>query len=183
MSEMGRSSLKMCQQIVKNGFIENVNHCTKQDLLEVIYIFSRHFQNSENFKEDFENHLAKFSQFFEEQKDSQKGNRTEKLDAICKVCGDSAKNHNHYGSIVCYPCRAFFRRESQKTRRYSCINNDKNCQITAINRKLCPFCRYEKCIREGMKPNWIMTEMERREAELKKKNKIKQITSYEKRMK
>ena len=28
----------------------------------------------------------------------------------CKVCGSDANDHLHYGSIVCYSCRAFFRR-------------------------------------------------------------------------
>ena len=31
----------------------------------------------------------------------------------CKVCGSDANDHLHYGSIVCYSCRAFFRRIGQ----------------------------------------------------------------------
>ena len=28
----------------------------------------------------------------------------------CSVCGDSAPDHVHYGSVTCFSCRAFFRR-------------------------------------------------------------------------
>ncbi len=28
----------------------------------------------------------------------------------CRVCGDVANDHVHYGGVSCYSCRAFFRR-------------------------------------------------------------------------
>ena len=33
---------------------------------------------------------------------------------ICKVCGDSASAHIHYGGRSCPSCRAFFRRSVKK---------------------------------------------------------------------
>ena len=53
-------------------------------------------------------------------KGSARARNTHKLpNAIfCKVCGDTASKHSHYGGNSCYSCRAFFRRaveaESQR---------------------------------------------------------------------
>jgi hypothetical protein len=40
----------------------------------------------------------------------------------CRVCGDKAIAHMHYGGICCYSCKAFFRRavQSGKDKKYKC---------------------------------------------------------------
>ena len=41
-----------------------------------------------------------------------------KLAYFCKVCGDKASNHTHYGGRSCHSCRAFFRRTVEVLSRY-----------------------------------------------------------------
>ena len=44
----------------------------------------------------------------------------EKTD-LCKVCGDKAGAHHHYGGRSCLGCRAFFRRSVKKFQKYVLI--------------------------------------------------------------
>ena len=111
----------------------------------------------------------------------------------CKVCGSDANDHLHYGSIVCYSCRAFFRRivANQKEPGACQFNyGGQKCEVTPKTRSTCPFCRFAKCLEMGMQREWVMTEVDKEER--KKKNElIKQVgkkdrnmplTSYESRM-
>ena len=73
----------------------------------------------------------------------------------CFVCGSTSKPgqdfiHN-YGGIVCYGCRAFFRRshQSTKTTNYVCKNSS-CCPVATENRQSCKSCRYTRCLRAGM---------------------------------
>jgi len=77
----------------------------------------------------------------------------------CKVCGDLAVAHMHYGGVCCYSCKAFFRRATQtgKDKKYKC-KSDKQCTITYTNRRSCQFCRFNKCLEIGMKPNWVLSD-------------------------
>ena len=36
------------------------------------------------------------------------------LSERCRVCGDGAVNHLHYGVVTCFSCRVFFRRAVEK---------------------------------------------------------------------
>lgn len=88
----------------------------------------------------------------------------------CSVCGDHAPEHIHYGSITCFSCRAFFRRSVPKAHLYVCPGG-KACEIGVGTRKNCQFCRYQACLRSGMRPSWVLTENEKRERmEKKRKN-------------
>ena len=62
----------------------------------------------------------------------------------CTVCGEVSNNHHtHYGALVCYSCRAFFRRANQsnlKNNAYIC-KYEARCEINATNRKKCQKCR------------------------------------------
>ena len=79
----------------------------------------------------------------------------------CAVCQEVSNNHHtHYGALVCYSCRAFFRRANQsnaKSSGYVC-KYDNRCDITSSNRKKCQKCRYERCVAVGMDPSLVLTE-------------------------
>ena len=80
----------------------------------------------------------------------------------CKVCGEMAGRHSYYGGEVCPSCRAFFRRSVQSgyNNSYSCVR-DGNCSVTLKTRKNCQFCRYNLCLKSGMKTTWVLSEEER----------------------
>jgi hypothetical protein len=82
---------------------------------------------------------------------------------MCAVCGEPAGKHSYYGGQVCTSCRAFFRRSVQSGCHltFCCINKYVNCKIKLSTRKNCQACRYDKCLRAGMRPNWILSEEER----------------------
>ena len=89
-------------------------------------------------------------------------NRTE-LTEICSVCGAPGSSHQHYGklkqlkafllktsfsgAIVCYSCRAFFRRGIQ--RKYRCSFNTNSCELNAFSRVTCKKCRFDRCLAAG----------------------------------
>jgi len=80
----------------------------------------------------------------------------------CKICHEQAAKHIHYGAMTCFSCRAFFRRSIQNktAAAYACRRN-KMCEINLKTRKNCQFCRYQKCLKVGMKPTWVLSEEER----------------------
>ncbi|RUS84791.1 hypothetical protein EGW08_007475 [Elysia chlorotica] len=83
-------------------------------------------------------------------------NRKEKPEAVepaegqllCKVCGDIA-NGIHFGVITCEGCKKFFRRGLKENRSYTC-KGSMHCSINPRMRNNCRFCRYQKCLLEGM---------------------------------
>ena len=82
---------------------------------------------------------------------------------FCYVCHEEApreKDHyNNYGGIVCLSCRAFFRRTHQnKTLPNFQCKFGSNCVLTPTNRRKCQKCRYQKCVKTGMKPEAVLTE-------------------------
>uniref|UniRef100_T1J198 Hormone receptor 4 n=1 Tax=Strigamia maritima TaxID=126957 RepID=T1J198_STRMM len=72
---------------------------------------------------------------------------------ICMICDDKATGL-HYGIITCEGCKGFFKRTVQNKRIYTCVA-DGNCEITKAQRNRCQFCRFQKCLRQGMWLNWI----------------------------
>jgi len=77
----------------------------------------------------------------------------------CKVCGDQAIAHMHYGGICCYSCKAFFRRavQSGKDKKYRC-KSDGECSVAINNRRGCQKCRFQKCLLIGMVPSWVLSD-------------------------
>jgi len=69
--------------------------------------------------------------------------------SICAVCGDEASGYN-YEALTCEACKRFFRLSVENKRKYSCIYKEE-CDINKETRKNCRFCRYNKCIKVGMK--------------------------------
>ena len=99
-------------------------------------------------------------------------------ETVCKVCGDKASDHVHYGSIVCYSCRAFFRRIAVKGSEPTVCNNIgtevNHCPMNKKMRHLCPLCRFQKCLQVGMKTSWVMTKEDK--TEMREKAAIKRLT-------
>ena len=51
---------------------------------------------------------------------------------------------------------------------------DRNCEITKKSRKKCQYCRYQACLKAGMRPAWVSNEEEAMRL-LKTKNKKKKL--------
>lgn len=80
---------------------------------------------------------------------------------ICFVCKDVAKpgqeHLRNYGGIVCYSCRAFWRRSHQVSRRPNFVCKKSNqCTISVATRRRCQKCRYERCLSAGMNPDAVL---------------------------
>ena len=82
---------------------------------------------------------------------------------ICYVCQEQAKpgseHLRNYGGIVCYSCRAFWRRSHQKTKspNFVCKKGGR-CPVTVATRRRCKKCRYVRCLRAGMIPEAVLDE-------------------------
>ncbi|KAK7895820.1 hypothetical protein WMY93_021145 [Mugilogobius chulae] len=68
---------------------------------------------------------------------------------LCPVCGDRVSGY-HYGLLTCESCKGFFKRTVQNNKGYVCVENQK-CRIDKAQRKRCPFCRFQKCLKVGMR--------------------------------
>ncbi|KAK0405269.1 hypothetical protein QR680_017889 [Steinernema hermaphroditum] len=74
---------------------------------------------------------------------------------ICAICGAPARCL-HYDVMSCIGCKSFFRRTIVLGKVYECIDRKKaRCEINYENVRFCQFCRFEKCIRMGMKAELI----------------------------
>ncbi|XP_059164712.1 uncharacterized protein LOC131947508 isoform X2 [Physella acuta] len=67
---------------------------------------------------------------------------------LCKVCGDIA-NGVHFGVTTCEGCKKFFRRGLKENKTYTCKASN-HCSINPRMRNNCRYCRYQKCLHEGM---------------------------------
>lgn len=75
--------------------------------------------------------------------------RQQLLAEPCPICGDRISGF-HYGLFSCESCKGFFKRTVQNKKNYVCIRGAQ-CPITIATRKKCPACRFEKCLKMGMK--------------------------------
>merc|ERR1712110_716682 len=95
---------------------------------------------------------------------------------LCLVCGDKATGY-HFNAMTCEGCKGFFRRSVKNSRRFACAYRNE-CDITPHNRRKCQSCRYNKCIKIGMKSDCVLND---HELEEKRKviirNRIKRTTS------
>ncbi|CAF2355973.1 unnamed protein product [Rotaria sp. Silwood2] len=89
---------------------------------------------------------------------------------ICSICSGPAHGYN-FDAITCESCKAFFRRNALKSNgELKCRLNNGRCVITVSTRKRCKACRLAKCLEQGMRADWILTDEER----LNKRKKIEE---------
>ena len=83
------------------------------------------------------------------------------LTYLCPVCGNQNGRHAHYGGYSCPSCRAFFRRSvlSKAYLIFGCGSG--NCKINSKSWRSCKWCRFQKCLRSGMRPEWVLDKKER----------------------
>ncbi|CAI5454820.1 unnamed protein product [Caenorhabditis angaria] len=67
----------------------------------------------------------------------------------CGICGDKASGL-HYGIHTCEGCKGFFKRTVQNKRVYECVVRAGHCVIDKKHRNRCQYCRFQKCLRQGM---------------------------------
>jgi hypothetical protein len=86
-------------------------------------------------------------------------------DRPCGVCGNKAGQHCHYGAAVgvCDSCRVFFRRavQSGNYSKFACTNADKS-GWSAKSCTSCQWCRYQNCLKAGMKVDSVLMGYQKR---------------------
>ena len=65
------------------------------------------------------------------------------------MCGDKISGF-HYGIFSCESCKGFFKRTVQNKKNYVCLRGAQ-CPVSIATRKKCPACRFDKCLKTGMK--------------------------------
>ncbi|KAG8237229.1 hypothetical protein J437_LFUL013730 [Ladona fulva] len=75
--------------------------------------------------------------------------RQQLINSPCPVCGDKISGF-HYGIFSCESCKGFFKRTVQNRKNYVCLRGSA-CPVAVATRKKCPACRFDKCLRTGMK--------------------------------
>lgn len=95
---------------------------------------------------------------------------------ICLVCSDKATGY-HFNAMTCEGCKGFFRRSVKNSRRFACAYRNE-CEITPNNRRKCQACRYNKCVKIGMKSDCVLNDDELEEKrQVIIKNRIKRMKS------
>ena len=72
---------------------------------------------------------------------------------LCAICQDVATNQQ-FGVTSCDACKRFFMRIVQTNKQTKCRLNE-SCPIDKSTRSNCTYCRYDKCLREGMQPGLV----------------------------
>ncbi|KAK6636825.1 hypothetical protein RUM43_010488 [Polyplax serrata] len=75
--------------------------------------------------------------------------RQQLINSPCPICSDKISGF-HYGIFSCESCKGFFKRTVQNRKNYVCLRGSQ-CPVTIATRKKCPACRFEKCLKMGMK--------------------------------
>nr|AAC80008.1 retinoic acid X receptor [Tripedalia cystophora] len=79
----------------------------------------------------------------------------------CSVCSDKAYV-KHYGVFACEGCKGFFKRSVRNNRKYSCLGK-RHCDTDKKSRNRCQYCRFQKCVQVGMKPEAVQDETLKKE--------------------
>ncbi|PIC24794.1 hypothetical protein B9Z55_017976 [Caenorhabditis nigoni] len=87
----------------------------------------------------------------------------------CQICASAKHIDSRYGAdSTCAACASFFRRivNLKKSENLKCRNLSEKCLDQQFldpdknSKKLCKFCRYQKCLKIGMEPEWSTQESE-----------------------
>lgn len=81
------------------------------------------------------------------------------IKAVCSICGDKASG-KHYGVNSCEGCKGFFKRTVRKDLTYTC-RDTKQCIVDKRQRNRCQYCRYHKCLSNGMKREAVQDERQK----------------------
>lgn len=84
---------------------------------------------------------------------------------VCAICGDKASG-KHYGVASCEGCKGFFKRTVRKDLTYTCRDLSK-CVVDKRQRNRCQYCRYHKCLSNGMKREAVQEERQKYQQQLK----------------
>ncbi|CAL2045539.1 unnamed protein product [Caenorhabditis brenneri] len=85
---------------------------------------------------------------------------------MCLICGDAADSL-HFGALSCRACAAFFRRKVAG-RRNIFRRCDRQCKVDTGMRKLCASCRYDKCLKVGMRESAVLSRLAQKNQNYKK---------------
>lgn len=108
-------------------------------------ILSRHDEEPKREGEDVLADLAQHSALT-----AQTGiSRQQLINSPCPICGDKISGF-HYGIFSCESCKGFFKRTVQNKKNYVCLRGAQ-CPVSIVTRKKCPACRFDKCLKMGMK--------------------------------
>ncbi|KAI6231622.1 Nuclear receptor subfamily 2 group E member 1-like isoform X1 [Aphelenchoides besseyi] len=86
----------------------------------------------------------------------------------CHVC-DEQCFHRNYGRIICNACATFVRRSIKQNRDYFCKENG-NCRLDIRSKRICMFCRFQKCLKIGLNLNFIMARHQPQQLQLSAKD-------------
>ena len=73
---------------------------------------------------------------------------------FCKICKAVIQERKKYMPTTCEACQKFFRRNAARFRRLICKSGTSNCNVEE-KRRVCSKCRFEKCLRNGMKSKFM----------------------------
>ncbi|CAF1093571.1 unnamed protein product [Adineta steineri] len=74
----------------------------------------------------------------------------------CVVCGSPANGYN-FDAISCESCKAFFRRNALKDPKTFECRRSSDCDVTLESRRRCAGCRLQKCLKNGMTRDRLLT--------------------------
>ncbi|CAI5451429.1 unnamed protein product [Caenorhabditis angaria] len=97
----------------------------------------------------------------------------------CTVCEETA-DANHFGAMTCRACAAFFRRKVA-TRNRIIRRCDRKCVMNSTMRKLCASCRFERCLKVGMRESEVLSkiyEQKKRKVETDNAISLKRIETF-----
>lgn len=80
----------------------------------------------------------------------------------CRIC-EKLATAIHYNCVACEGCKGFFRRTVVSNKTYPKCQSIAMCKMTNIpGQRTCQYCRYNACIKAGMRPEMISTAHKRK---------------------